>query len=190
MSAASKASHLRESPYDEALAGISEGKWNRYQKAFVPVENRLIERVNQMGDPRQIELAGGLAASGVAQKFDPAIRSAERGMILNGVTPNSGSFIAKEAEARATGGSAIASAGIGGKMGQQTRHLQGLQNVMAIGNAQSVDAQGSMSELASRESSRANADLELDSTNKAAMGGAIGTAAGIGIRGALKYWGG
>jgi hypothetical protein len=186
MSEPAKAAHQRESPFEKATADISESKLKLYMTDIKPVENTFMGRVHQMAEPGQADLAAGLAEAGVGQKFDPAVRDATRDIIVKGVPVNSGALRMQEATMRARGASALATAGVGARMDQRGRYLSGLQTIVGMGNSQASEAQTTTADLAAKEADRASMDLQLKANDRAALGGAVGMAAGVGMRGALE----
>jgi hypothetical protein len=189
MSEAAKAAHQRESPFEKATADISESKLKVYMTDIRPVENQYMARVGEMNDPAQADLAAGMAESGVARKFDPVVRKEARDMALSGAAPNSGAFMARQTALRASGAEALSTAGIGARMGQKQRYMSGLQTIVGMGNNQASEAQATMADLAGQEAERASMDLRVRANDRAALGSAVGMAAGAGVRGALQAWG-
>lgn len=189
MSEAAKAAHMRESPYEQALADISESKLHRYEKFYRPVENKFMGRVGQMDRESQYDLAGGMAEAGVEKQFDPALRTDQNNMIVAGAAPNSGAFIARQGLMRSTAGDAAAQSGVTAKLGQRSRYLAGMGTIVGMGNGQGGDAQASMSSLAAQSASQAKADVQNKWETDAATAGALGTAIGAGVSGAMRKWG-
>jgi hypothetical protein len=189
MSAAANKVRQSESPYERAMADISESTLHRYRKFYRPVENKFMGRVDQMDRPGQYALAGGLAEASLEKQFDPSLRSDQEKTIAAGLAPNSGAFIARQAALRGTAGDAMAQAGVSAKLGQRSRHLAGMGTVVGMGHGQGGEAQASLSSLAATSAARAKADVQNQWETDAATAGALGTAIGAGVSGAMRKWG-
>ena len=181
MCGTTRRSEMKEGPYQEALADIALRKVNRYFEANVPIENRFIRRVDRMGDPDQMNLAGGLATDAVSRQFDPVLTRQTRVGLVSGLAPNSGAFMNQQATLRATGADTLATADVGARMGQKGRYLAGLQTVSGMGHSLSTQAQMGMTDLANMEADQAKANAQAEWESDAGLGSAAGTAIGIGI---------
>ncbi|BBL74186.1 hypothetical protein [Methylomagnum ishizawai] len=186
MCGTTRRSEQRESPYQAAMADIAGDKLHLYGRDFKPLENQYIGRVEHMDSPSQIARAVGLAESGVVQALSPKVQAARRDMGVSGVGAGSGAAVMRSAALRSAGGDAVASAGVGAEMGQRTRYLAGLTNVVGLGNGQAGQADASMAALAGQEASRAQSRLEYDTANDLAVGQGVGTVGGLALASALR----
>lgn len=181
MCGTTRRSEQKESPYQAALADIAEDKLAMYGRDFKPLENQYIGRVQGMNSPTQINRAVGTAESGVVQALAPKVEAVNR---MGG--SGGGAGVMRSTALRTAGADAVASAGVGARMGQRSRYLSGLANVVGLGNGQAGQADATLGALAGQESERARSRLEYDTANDLAVGQGLGTVAGLSAAAALR----
>lgn len=151
----------------------------RYNKLYAPAFKRYVKSVEKTGSPGAINMAAGLATSGVSSDMSPKIREMQRGASLSGVSPNSGAAMMANTTGRGAMGTAMGNAAFGAKMGQRNAYLSQLQNAIGIGKQQSGAAQQSMADVAGLAQQRAETNRSIDMAQSAQLGGALGSALGL-----------
>lgn len=178
--------HIKESPYEKALAQIAQDKYRRYRRALRPVENQFMKQVDALDKPEQYERVGGMATAGVMNEIDPSLQSAGRQIAMQGIAPNSGAYTARMGDLRSKAARTQAETNISAKTGLQDIRAQGLTNIIGIGSNKASDAQYGMSALAQNAAERARQKMALDVEERSGLYNAAGTVAGLGIGAALS----
>lgn len=173
------APEVEETPEQKELARIAAEKWGKYQETYVPMENRYMERIDDMASEWQGDFVAGAANQSIQSEFSDAQKDIERRQFNTGVNPNSGRFDAATtglSEARATEG---AKAETGARVEQEDAYITGLSNVVKLGQGQSIDAQQGLSEVASNSAARANNAARMEYEDHASTRNMVGTAGGM-----------
>lgn len=174
-------SKQHDSPWDVIQAQIAQDRWKRYKNTMIPVENQWIANTESLNSPLKSDEAAGLATSGVMKAASPMMDQQKSQMINAGVNPNSGAYIMGRADMGNKLADATGSADLNARMGQKNRYLQGLQNIVAIGNNQAGTAQQSLSDVANMARASSMNNIEYGALQNQAAGNAVGTAAGLAI---------
>lgn len=164
---------------EAARAETAVARWNDYQTRLKPYEDQYMQMVQRTeGDHAQ---ARGAAATAVTQAFSPVRKQFEQNLFQRGAKPGSGAHV------MGTGGMAVDEANVRGVgTGEahgavQAQHLQGLQNVVRLGQGQSNLAYAGLGNLASNAAQDANFRAQLAAQRRAGVGEAVGTAMGAGL---------
>lgn len=176
---------------ERAMAEIAGKKWNRFTESGMIAQNEFIAR--QTGfryDPENglsIDPNGPLNADG-SVKIDTAdaVMANEKAYteaMMKGATPDN---IEKIAQLSQDGAKSGTEASTEMALGQQTRVLDGINNVVAMGQGQAVELDNMQSQLAQQSAGKAMADAEADQQKRATTGYLAGTLAGAGTFGVLK----
>ena len=148
---------VKQSPEERELGRIAIERWNDYQNRFVPVENEYIQSVQKTDS--DFSEARGQTASAVQQAFAPAEIDLSNNLFAQGITPDSGKGISA---VQALGRDRGLSMGTGlneTDVAVDNQHLQGLQNVVQMGQGQAADSLAGMGQVA--------ADATRDSIDRA-----------------------
>lgn len=164
---------------EAAFAETAVSRWNDYQTRLKPFEDQYMQMIQRTeGDHTQ---ARGDAASAVTQAFQPARQQMEQQMFQRGAKPGSGQH-AMRTGALATDEATVRGIGTGEAHGAvQAQHLQGLQNVVRLGQGQSNLAYAGLGSLAANAAQDAQFRAKLAAQQRAGIGQAVGTAAGAGL---------
>lgn len=148
---------IEQTPEEKALGEIAVNRWNDYQQRFVPVENEYIEAVQKTDS--DFSEARGRTTSAVQQAFAPAEDDLSDNLFAQGITPDSGKGVTAM---NALGQDRGLSMGTGlneTDVAVDNQHIQGLQNVVQMGQGQAAESLGGMGRVA--------ADATQDSINRA-----------------------
>lgn len=157
-------------------------QWQHYKNQAVPLENKYMGLVKRQNSPMQYGNAAGLAQGGVVEQYDPMLRKAAGEAFSNGVNPASGQFLAKAADMRAKGATAMGQAAAGAQQAQHDRYIGGLENILGIGRGQAGVAQAGLADAAQNQVEAAKARSQAQWDSDLQMGAAAGAAAGMAAR--------
>lgn len=161
MSGKGKSGEVPITEEERALVEVAVARWNDYQTRLKPFEDQYMQMVQKT--PGDHAKARGEAASAVTQAFDPVRRQAEQEAFASGAAPGSGRHVMGTG-AVAADEAAVRGVGVGEAHGAvQAQHLQGLQNVVRLGQGQSDLAYAGLGQSAQHAA--------VDATNRAAMAG-------------------
>lgn len=175
---------VKDTKDQKVLADIANQRFDRYREVYLPVENAYMEEVGNFNSAGRQQQVAGAAASNTESAFAGKLNEEIQGMAGQGVNVNSGAVnnvinqnAIQKGEAR----------GHNVNMTQQAlqdQHVQGLQNIVAMGNGQSTEAIKGLGEISSYSSQQAQDDAVKSFNNTSARNQAAGTAAGMAYSGA------
>ena len=141
-----------------------------------------MDDVDRMNTTQQYDQAAGLAAVPVESEFTQAALNTAEAMTGAGINPNSGLFKAelekvdrKKAEAKADNINQV-------QVGQQNRYVQGLQNIVKMGQGAEASAVQGMGALADMSGQRAYENARSNVMNRNANRQVAGQVIGAGTR--------
>ncbi len=171
---------VKETKEQTALTDVAVGKWKRYKEVYAPLQDEYIKQVGAQNTAGAYSAARGAAGSATSAAFEEPRRQMEAALESRGVNPNSGRFSASTS--RLADARAKSSADTQGKAqtDQQSDHIMGLSNVVAIGQGKSAEAQQGFSSLAKNAQNKAMNDATNSFNNKAEMTSTLGSLAGAG----------
>ncbi len=170
---------VEETVEQKELAKIAAEKWTKYQEVYVPMENRFMERIDDMGSQWQSDQAAGAANMSTQEEFGRMESAVEKAQFDAGVDPNSGRFAATTgglAEAKAESG---AEGEVSARISQKDAYIGGLSNVVKLGQGQSVSAQQGLAEVASDSAANAAGAARNEYNKQTSTREMIGTAGGM-----------
>jgi hypothetical protein len=151
-----------ETAAERALAEVSAKEWQDYQENFVPLENQYMERVNEYGDIQKQQQIGNQAASQVMTGLSGANNQMQQQQFSQGLDPTSGGFKTKSLALNKAIQKTKANAQAQGQFAGENAYIQGLGNIVAMGNNQQTTAMGSMGDLARQSTTNAINDSRND----------------------------
>ncbi len=171
---------MQETPAQKEMAAIATARMADYKQRWLPVQQKLAERVTGLGaeDSPIRQRAKGAAAADVRAQFGNAADKVATAQTNSGAGIGSGRFNMAQAnlgadEARATGlGVAAADEQI------DAQYLAGLGDLMAIGQGQARNATANLSRVAELSGRAAAADAAAAAQERAGEGELIGNVAG------------
>lgn len=149
----------------------------RYEK-FSPLMDQLIRDVRDTRPEQQ--RAQGIAATNSALAFGRARTQAQAGLSAAGVRPGSGRYVSAIPGMARDAGTSAGLGQIDTKAAIDNQRVAGLQSLTQIGRGEQAEAITGLSDVADMSSQQAAADAMNSAGNRAAMRGAVGTAAGLG----------
>lgn len=161
-----KTPEVKETAAERALAETSAKKFQDYQANFVPLENQYMERVEQIGSDTNIDKVGANAQAGAAKEFSGLRSKMDSQSFARNLDPTSGAYQNGSREVSNTFKRAVDDAGNNGRFAAENSYIQGLGNIVAIGNGQDTTAFNSMGALASQATNEAITDAKVDFYNK------------------------
>lgn len=170
---------VKETSQERALADVSSGKWDRYEKVLKPFESILMKEVLDVEPKRQRAL--GVAAGSTQQAFARAGGKVDRSLEARGAKPGSGKFAGTQADFSLDRGKAL---GLGLNDASDLVERQGIagkQSLVDMGKGKSAAAIRGFGESARRAVTQAEMDAEAAAGNRAAGASAAGAVAGLGI---------
>ncbi|WP_288365648.1 hypothetical protein [uncultured Marinobacter sp.] len=173
---------IKDTPEQKYLAQVAAEKWNFAQDKLAPLENRYMEQVEQMDSEANRSYIRGRTMQAQNQALSKTQQQMGLSMGKAGINPNSGRFMGETDNL----GLDLAEAG-GENLGraqfeQDTQQIRGLQNITAIGQGQSGQAQAGLSRMAQESAADAIGDAQNAFNRRSANLQLVGTVAGAGTR--------
>lgn len=180
---------IEDTEEQKALAEIAVERWQSYQTDFVIAENNYIDEMVDYDKDSRIDNLEGSAAAETKAAFSVGRERDIDEMTSSGVNPNSGVF-KKAIDTNAANLAAIQTSNVA-RTGQavQDQKVQGMKNVVAIGNGQSAEALAGMAGIASASANQAIDDAQTDAYKRRSNASAAGFAGGATAKAALGYKG-
>ena len=173
---------VKDTPEQKYLAQVAAEKWNFAQEQLAPLENRYMEQVEQMDSEGRMSYIRGRTMQAQNQAQSGAMDEMELGLGQAGINPNSGRF---QGEMEGLGLDLAESGGenLGrAQFEQDSQKVMGLQNITAIGQGQSGQAQAGLSQMAQESAADAIGDAQNAFNRRSANLQLVGTVAGAGTR--------
>ena len=151
-------------PEEQALAAISQEKWDEYKKRYVPLENKWIANVKHMNDQSYHNEAAGMASNEVKAQYGSQTGGLAKSM--SGQRMGGNDYLAQANNITQS----VNRAGIG----VTDRSLRGTQDVIAMGQGQAttgVEGLGSVADAAVNAQIKTNTNkFDSDQGTKHAIG--------------------
>ncbi|MAY54580.1 MAG: hypothetical protein CMQ46_13920 [Gammaproteobacteria bacterium] len=180
---------IEETADQKEFARIAAERWGNYQATFVPAENKYIEEMTDYDNPARMEGATRSARAAVQDSAADAWQERSSQMTRQAIDPSSGRFGAAVTDHAARTAGIETDVVNRTQQAVQDQRVQGMKNIVAMGNGQSAEALQGMGDVASRSAAEA-ADSALRKENRrSSTHQAIGTVAGAGTRAAIEYGG-
>lgn len=125
-------------PEEQALAAISQQKWNEYKKRYIPLENQWIEQVQSLDNPMYHNQASSQVSNESKIQFGAQTPGLANSTVGGGVGNADYLNQAKT----------ISQARNKANLGVTDRYLKGLEGVIAMGQGQSVQSLQGLSDVA------------------------------------------
>ena len=180
---------IEETADQQEFARIASERWSNYQSTFVPAENKFIDEMTDYDNPARtgqaIASATGAVRDAAADTWDNRASSMTRAAI----DPGTGTFQAAITDHAAK--SAAVESNVVNRTAQavQDSRVQGMKNIVAMGNGQAAEAMNGMGNIAQRSAAEATDSALRKDTRRSSTHEAIGTVAGATTRAAIEYEG-
>lgn len=173
---------IKETPEQKYLAKVAAEKWNFAQDKLAPLEDKYMASVEQIDSPQKMSYIRGRTMQGQNQGLTETQNALGKRMAANGIDPSSGRATGSEnglaLDVAKSGGDTLGRA----QFEQGNQKIMGLQNVTAIGQGQSGQAQAGLSGVAQQSSSNAINSATKAFNRRSANLQLLGTVAGAGTR--------
>lgn len=180
---------VKESPEEIELARIADERWTDYKTRFVPIENIAIQdTVDSLDNPS--EFGPAMANLGAQSEFSALEGQAASGLTMRGAGPaGSGAFMET---IKGLNTDRVVSSGQGqaNSLGlQRTQGIGNMQSLINMGQGQANTALSGLGDVASQAQRQSFLDAQASAASRAAIGGAVGTGAGM-VAGNYDFGGG
>ncbi|WP_339885126.1 hypothetical protein [Vreelandella maris] len=171
---------VKDTPEQRELAQVAAEKWNFAQEKLAPLENAYMESVGDMTSDANMKYIAGRTLQSQRQAVSEASLLAGQQLGQAGIDPSSGRF------QDAMGDIALGGANAGGEtlgraqFEQENQQIQGLQNIVAIGQGESGQAQAGLSGIASQSAQDARQSAATQFNRRSANLQLLGQVAGAG----------
>ena len=153
---------VKDTPEQRQLAAVAAEKWNFAQEKLAPLEDAYMESVAEMTDAGRMSYIRGRTMQGQQQTGSEIRQQAGQQLQQGGIDPSSGRYQG------AMSGLALDTAQAGGEtlgraqFEQDSQQIQGMQNIVAMGQGEATQAQVGLAGLADQ----AAADARHSATNQ------------------------
>jgi len=176
---------IKDTPEQKYLAKVAAEKWNYAQRKLAPLEDEYMKHVDQMDSEGNMSYIRGRTMQAQNRAMSNTQSKMAEGLAGAGVNPNSGRFLGETSgltgDLAQSGGEMLGRA----QFEQDSQKVRGLQNIVAIGQGQSGQAQAGLSRLAQESSadaiSNAQNAFNRRSANLQLVGQVAGAGAGYGM---------
>ncbi|WP_144982883.1 hypothetical protein [Halomonas sp. C22] len=171
---------VKDTPEQRQLAEVAAEKWNFAQERLAPLENAYMESVGDMTSAGNMSYIAGRTLQSQQQAVSAASEQAGMQLSQAGIDPSGG-----RAQA-VMSGIALGGASAGGEtlgraqFEQENQQIQGLQNIVAIGQGQAGRAQVGLSGIAAQSAQDAQQTAANRFNRKSANLQLLGQVAGAG----------
>jgi hypothetical protein len=171
---------VKDTPEQRELAAVAAEKWNFAQEKLAPLENAYMESVGDMTSDANMKYIAGRTMQSQQQATDEASQQVGAQLEQAGINPASG-----RAQA-AMSGISLGGANAGGEtlgraqFEQENQQIQGLQNIVAIGQGESGQAQAGLSGIAAQSAQDARQSAGTQFNRRSANLQLLGQVAGAG----------
>lgn len=183
-------STVKDTPEQRYLAQVAAEKWNFAQEKLAPLENAYMESVNQMTDAGHMSYIRGRTMQAQQQAGSELADQAGQQLQQGGIDPSSGRYqgamTGLNLDLAQSGGETLGRA----QFEQENQQIQGMQNIVAIGQGQAGQAQAGLAGLADQSAADARQSAANQFNRRSANLQLLGQVAGAGAAYGLDNWGG
>lgn len=178
---------IEETPEQRAQADVAMMQWKDYLNKYRPFEDAFMEDVDRMNTGQQYNQVAGLAAVPVESQFSTAVRDTSRAMVGGGLNPNSGAFKSSLSKLDRAKSTTKADNMNQAQVGQQSRYVSGISNIVRMGQGQETEAVQGFGDLATNSARKASNDAGIAINNRRDNQQLAGAVVGAGTRYGLNY---
>ncbi|MDY7116612.1 hypothetical protein RAN53_09640 [Halomonas sp. SSL-5] len=181
---------VKDTPEQRQLAAVAAEKWNFAQEKLAPLEDAYMESVAEMTDAGRMSYIRGRTMQGQQQAGSELNRQAGQQLQQGGIDPSSGRYQG------AMQGLALGNAQAGGEtlgraqFEQDSQQIQGMQNIVAMGQGEATQAQAGLAGLADQAAADARQSSVNQFNRRSANLQLLGQVAGAGTAYGLDGMGG
>ena len=174
-------SSVKETSAEKAAAGVAKEQWDLYKNELSQYEDIFMDKVDDLNSDQQYDKLAGTAALGSAQAFGEARQGLADNLAAGGVDPTSGKYQSAMDSLETNQALSQTDNTNRAQSSQQDKYVAGLKDVVSIGAGEKAEALAGYNSIANNSLSKAVNDAQVSQSNSAAMSGAVGTAAGMGL---------
>ena len=174
-------SSVKETSAEKAAAGVAKEQWDLYKNELSQYEDIFMDKVDDLNNESEYDKLAGTAALGSAQAFGEARQGLADNLAAGGVDPTSGKYQSAMDSLETNQALSQTDNTNRAQSSQQDKYVAGLKDVVSIGAGEKAEALAGYNSIANNSLSKAVNDAQVSQSNSAAMSGAVGTAAGMGL---------
>lgn len=171
-----KSNKIPETEEQRQLATIAAERYDRYQKVFRPVRDKVIARsVNELGmteDSGGVNVANQFAFDRAGKDIESSLR--DRGLARGGAARVVGMQTAGIDRARSLGTGLVAD-----RAARKSLGISNIKSLIAQGQGQAAESLGGLQQVANLANRQAQIDAEASAAARRAVRSAVGSAAGF-----------
>ncbi|MCG7587079.1 hypothetical protein [Photobacterium sp. OFAV2-7] len=169
---------IKETEAEKAAAEVAMKQWELYQSDLKGFETGFIKRVDNINSAANMADVKESVDLGYSKSYSDARDKTADTMTASGIDPSSSKF--KGAMNKLTTEQAVKQGDTVNRaqVGEQDKHVAGLQDVVAIGMGQKAESLAGMGDSASLSLRKATTDAYNDFNQSAAMAQTVGATAG------------
>ncbi|MBT2772912.1 hypothetical protein J7J47_11830 [Halomonas sp. ISL-60] len=173
-------SKIKDTPEQRQLAEVAAEKWNYAQENLAPIENAYMESVGDMTSDANMSYIAGRTLQSQQQAVSDASQQVGMQLGQSGVDPSSGRYQTAMSDI-ALGGASAGGETLGrAQFEQENQQIQGLQNIVAIGQGESGQAQAGLAGVAAQSAQDARQSAATQFNRRSANLQLLGQVAGAG----------
>jgi len=177
---------VKDTLEQKELSRIASERWTRYQEVFVPAENKFIEESVNYDKKSREDGVVSAASAAVRSAGGKAIDNETKALSTNGVNASSGKFMSAINENAVDTGAATTDIVNQSAQALQNQKVQGMKNVVAIGNGQAAETMSGMGGISMASANEAANNAQRKADRSSDKWEAAGTVAGAGTRLAIS----
>lgn len=171
------AKKVKETKEQKQYAKIAAEQWNRYQDAFVDVENEYIRQAHKMGDEQNYDKITGAANTTSNSATSTALNDVQKGLSSRGINPNTGKATSITNDIVMSGANKESQTAAQGNHNVTQRYTGNLQNVVAMGQGQKTTATAGLQDIAAASGLEARNNAMIEASEASIPAAAAGIAA-------------
>ncbi len=171
------AEKVEETKEQKQYAKIAAEQWNRYQDAFVDVENEYIRQAHEMGDEQNYDKITGAVNTTSNSATSTALKDVQKGLSSRGINPNTGKATSITNDIVTNGANKESQTAAQGNHSVTQRYTGNLQNVVAMGQGQKTTATAGLQDIAAASGREARNSAMASASEASIPAAAAGIAA-------------
>nr|WP_321458723.1 hypothetical protein [uncultured Vibrio sp.] len=171
------AQKVEETREQKQYAKVAAEQWNRYQDAFVDVENEYIRQAHSMGDEKNYDKITEAANTTSNSATSTALNHVQKGLSSRGINPNTGKATSITSDIVTDGSNKESQTAAQGNHNVTQRYTGNLQNVVAMGQGQKTTATAGLQDIASASGLAARSNAMTKASEASIPAAAAGIAA-------------
>lgn len=176
---------VKETEAERAAAEVAMKQWDLYQTDLKGFEEGFIQRVDNMNSDANMAEAKEAVDLGYNKSYSEARSQSAENLAASGVDPSSGKFQGTLRELTTEQAIKQGDTVNRTQVGEQDKHIAGLQDVTAIGMGQKAEAMAGMGDTAALSLRKATQDAYSDFNRSSANQQLAGALAGAGANYAM-----